>query len=140
MSKKAKILIVEDNRELLKTLRMRLRDEGYRVVGAEDGVQAITLARQERPDVILLDLGLPAGDGFTVIKRLAKFHHANEIPIIVITGQPKEEYEQQALEAGAVAYLTKPFETKQLLAAIRETLGESNSLVETVTNKDGTIS
>lgn len=140
MSKKAKILIVEDNRELLKTLRMQLRDEGYRVVGAEDGVQAITLARQERPDVILLDLGLPAGDGFTVIKRLAKFHHANEIPIIVITGQPKEEYEQQALEAGAVAYLTKPFEIEQLLAAIRETLGESNSLVETVTNKDGTTS
>ena len=140
MSKKAKILIVEDNRELLKTLRMQLRDEGYRVVGAEDCVQAITLARQERPDVILLDLGLPAGDGFTVIKRLAKFHHANEIPIIVITGQPKEEYEQQALEAGAVAYLTKPFEIEQLLAAIRETLGESNSLVETVTNKDGTTS
>lgn len=138
MSKKAKILIVEDNRELLNILRMQLRDEGYKVVGAEDGVQAVTLARQERPDVILLDLGLPAGDGFTVIKRLAKFHHANEIPIIVITGQPKEEYEQEALEAGVVACLAKPFETEQLLAAIRETLGESNSLVETVTNKDQT--
>jgi DNA-binding response OmpR family regulator len=140
MSKKAKILIVEDNRELLNILRMQLRDEGYKVVGAEDGVQAVTLARQERPDVILLDLGLPAGDGFTVIKRLAKFQHANNIPIIVITGQPKEEYEQEALEAGVVAYLAKPFETEQLLAAIRETLGESKSLVETVTNKNKTTS
>ena len=140
MSKKAKILIVEDNHELLKILRMQLRQEGYKAVGAEDAVQAITLARQERPDVILLDIGLPAGDGFTVIKRLAKFHHANEIPIIVITGQLKEEYEQKALDAGAVAYLAKPFETDQLLAAIREALGQSNSPVETVTNKDGTTS
>ena len=140
MSKKAKILIVEDNRELLNMLRMQLRDEGYSVVGAEDGVQAITLARQERPNVILLDIGLPAGDGFTVIKRLAKFEHANEIPIIVITGQAKEDYEQEAIEAGVVAYIAKPFKTEQLLAAIRETLGESKSLVEPITHKDGPAS
>ena len=124
MSKARKILIIEDNIELVKLLNMQLSQEGFEVFCAEDAVHAITVAQEKTPSVILLDLGLPGGDGFVVMKRLAKLRNTNLIPIIVISGQEKEGNEAEALKAGAVAYLAKPVKIEDVLTEIRKALGE----------------
>ncbi len=123
MSKDIKILIVEDNMELVKVLNMQLSGEGFQVAYAEDAVQAVSTAQQERPNLILLDIGLPGGDGFVVMERLSKLNVTNLIPIIIITGQDKQQAKQQAIDAGVAGYLIKPIEFEILLTLIQKTLG-----------------
>jgi DNA-binding response OmpR family regulator len=123
MGKDLKILIVEDNMELVKILNMQLAQEGFEVAYAEDAVQAVSTAQQERPNLILLDIGLPGGDGFVVMERLSKLNTTKLIPIIIITGQDKAQAKQQALKAGVAGYLVKPIEFEILLAQIHKALG-----------------
>jgi DNA-binding response OmpR family regulator len=123
MGKDIKILIVEDNMELVKILNMQLAQEGFEVAYAEDAVQAVSTAQQERPNLILLDIGLPGGDGFVVMERLSKLNTTKLIPIIIITGQDKAQAKQQALQAGVAGYLVKPIEFEILLAQIQKALG-----------------
>jgi DNA-binding response OmpR family regulator len=121
-----KILIIEDDKDLLRGLTVRLRATGYNTVLATDAVSAISVARKEDPDLILLDLGLPCGDGFTVMKRLGSLASTSATPIIIVTGRDPSTYKGRALQAGAVAFLQKPFDNDELVAAIQEALGESN--------------
>jgi DNA-binding response OmpR family regulator len=121
-----KILIIEDDKDLLRGLTVRLRATGYNTVLATDAVSAISVARKEDPDLILLDLGLPCGDGFTVMKRLGSLASTSATPIIIVTGKDPSTYKGRALQAGAVAFLQKPFDNDELVAAIQEALGESN--------------
>lgn len=121
-----KILIIEDDKDLLRGLNVRLRATGYNIVFATDAVTAISVARKEEPDVILLDIGLPCGDGFTVMKRLGSLVSTSATPIIIVTGRDPSTYKGRALQAGAVAFLQKPFDNDELIAAIQEALGESN--------------
>ncbi len=123
MGKDIKILIVEDNMELVKILNMQLSGEGFQVAYAEDAVQAVSTAQQERPNLILLDIGLPGGDGFVVMERLSKLNTTKLIPIIIITGQDKQQAKQQAVDAGVAGYLVKPIEFEILLTIINKTLG-----------------
>ena len=123
MGKNIKILIVEDNMELVKILNMQLSQEGFEVAYAEDAVQAVSTAQQERPNLILLDIGLPGGDGFVVMDRLSKLNTTKLIPIIIITGQDKQQAKQQAIDAGVAGYLVKPIEFDMLLTQINKTLG-----------------
>ena len=115
-----KILIVEDDLELLRGLSRRLKANGYNTVVATDGITAVSVALKELPDVILLDIGLPAGDGFTVMERLKSHDKLRRVPIIVITARDPLTTRNRALSAGAQAFLLKPVDNDRLLATIQE--------------------
>jgi two-component system KDP operon response regulator KdpE len=104
-----------------------LKAKGYEVVFAADGLSSVSVARKEQPDAIILDLGLPAGDGYDVMKRLRAMIPLAQIPIIVLTAKDAATNRDRALEAGASYFLEKPFENQELLVRIREALGETRS-------------
>jgi DNA-binding response OmpR family regulator len=120
-----KILVVEDEIGQLTTVAKVLRTAGFDVVAASDGTSAVATARREHPDVILLDLGLPAGDGIVVMHRLKNLIPTATIPVIVLSGRDPTENREAALVAGAVAYLEKPADRDKLVQAIRKVLGDS---------------
>jgi DNA-binding response OmpR family regulator len=126
MSKK--ILIVDDDAQLLLGLSPRLKANGYSVVTAPDGIAAIAVARKETPNLILLDLGLPGGDGFLVLERLRNMAELASIPVIVLSARDPGDNRRRALSGGAVAYFQKPPDNHELLAAIRQAMGETVAL------------
>jgi DNA-binding response OmpR family regulator len=117
-----KILIVDDDPDLRQALRLRLRANRYETVNAVDGYSAISVAYKEHPDLIILDLGLPAGDGFVVLDRLQRDDKLSTIPVIVLTARDPQGSEQRALNAGATAFFQKPADNTELLEVIRATL------------------
>src|SRR5271166_6910365 len=96
---KAKILIVDDDPDLRKALKLRLRANHYETVQASDGYSAVTVAQKERPNLIILDLGLPAGDGFVVLDRLQNNDALSSIPVIVLTARDPQSNEQKTLQS-----------------------------------------
>jgi DNA-binding response OmpR family regulator len=118
-----KILIVDDDKDVLRGLSVRLAASGYNVVFAVDGLSAIIVARKEAPEVIILDIGLPAGDGFSVMERLAALLPVAHIPIIILTARDTSFNKERALNAGAQAFLQKPVDNDVLLETIRKVLG-----------------
>src|SRR5271167_1634549 len=117
-----KILVVDDDPDLLRALRLRLRANNYEVTTASDGYAAIASAQKERPALIILDLGLPAGDGFVVLDRLQNSDALSSIPVIVLTARDPQSNEQKTLQAGATAFFQKPADNNELLDVIRATL------------------
>jgi DNA-binding response OmpR family regulator len=113
-----KILVVDDNPAIRKGLSVRLRANGYKVLFAEDAVSATATLIAEEPDLVILDLGLPCGEGFVVMERMNKRDNLAHIPVIVLTGREVLENRDRALRAGAVAFFQKPVEDSKLLAAI----------------------
>lgn len=118
----SKILIVDDDPDLRQALRLRLRANHYDTVHAVDGYSAIAQAYKEHPNLIILDLGLPAGDGFIVLDRLQRDDKLSGIPVIVLTARDPQTTEQRSLQAGATAFFQKPADNKELLDVIRATL------------------
>jgi len=119
---KPKILIVDDDANLRRALKIRLRANQYDTVQASDGYSAIAVAQKEQPNLIILDLGLPAGDGFVVLERLRDSDTLSNIPVIVLTARDPQSNKQQTLQAGATAFFQKPVDNGELLAVIRESL------------------
>ena len=119
---RTKIMIVDDDPELRLALKLRLRANHYDTVSACDGYSAIALAQKERPNLILLDLGLPAGDGYVVLKRLQDSDALSDIPVIVLTARDPQANEDCSLEAGAAAFFQKPADNHELLEVIQATL------------------
>jgi len=117
-----KILIVDDDPDLRKALRLRLRANHFETVHAADGYSAIAAAYKEQPNLIILDLGLPAGDGFVVLDRLQRDDKLSTIPVIVLTARDPQGNEQRALRSGATAFLQKPADNAELLEMIRAAL------------------
>jgi two-component system OmpR family response regulator len=111
----AKILVVEDDRNLLDTLKYNLRKEGYDVVTAGDGAEALDVARREKPDLIVLDIMLPKLSGFEVCRILRK---EMIVPILMLTAKTEETDKIVGLEIGADDYMTKPFSMRELLARL----------------------
>ena len=124
---RAKIMIVDDDPELRTALRVRLRANHYDTVSACDGYSAIALAQKEHPNLILLDLGLPAGDGYVVLKRLQDSDHLSHIPVIVLTARDPQANEDRSLEAGAAAFFQKPADNHELLEVIQATLRNASA-------------
>ncbi|MGC1483524.1 MAG: response regulator [Candidatus Acidiferrum sp.] len=120
-----KILIVEDENVQLTSLARRLKSAGFEIVAARDGLTAISTARKEQPDLIVLDLGIPAGDGFVVMQRLQMLINTGTIPIIVLSSRTPIGNRDAALKAGAIAYIHKPVDIPVLLKAINDALGLS---------------
>ena len=113
-------MVVDDAEDIIKSVGMRLKAEGYEVVSATDGLQATYVAVKERPDVIILDIGMPAGDGHLVAKRLRDSVRTTTIPIIFLTARTGEEDFHKAYEEGVSKYITKPFDPNELMAAVAE--------------------
>lgn len=121
----SKIMIVDDDPDLRQALRLRLRANKYETVNAVDGYSAISMAYKERPDLIILDLGLPAGDGFVVLDRLQKDDKLSAIPVIVLTARDPQANERRVLRAGAAAFFQKPADNAELMDVIRATLDQA---------------
>jgi DNA-binding response OmpR family regulator len=118
------ILIVDDDPDIREGMQVRLEYSGYGTCFAEDAMSAIAMGRKERPDLIVLDLGLPEGDGFLVIERLIADTASGAIPIIVVSARDARANQDRAIKAGATAYLQKPVNNAEFLAVIRKALGE----------------
>lgn len=111
-----KILIADDDPQILRALKVTLRARGYEIITADDGAEALELAAATRPDLVMLDLGMPKLDGVEVIQALRGWTH---IPILVVSGRTDAADKVDALDAGADDYVTKPFAIDELLARIR---------------------
>lgn len=119
------ILIVDDDADIRLALSVRLRAHGYQIALAADAMTVMTEARKAKPDLILLDLGLPAGDGFVVMDRLRLNTQLGAIPVIVVSARDSAAFGQRALKAGARAYIQKPVDDEELLRHVREAIGEA---------------
>jgi DNA-binding response OmpR family regulator len=117
-----KILIVDDDPDLRRALNLRLRANHYDTAYATDGFSAISVAQKEKPDVIILDVGLPAGDGFVVLDRLQQNATLSCIPVIVLTARDPQSTREKIMKAGATAFFQKPADNTELMHAIRAVL------------------
>jgi two-component system, OmpR family, KDP operon response regulator KdpE len=119
MSGRPRILVVDDDRQLLRALRINLSARGYEAVLAPDGATALAAASRQPPDLVVLDLGLPDMDGVEVVEGLRGW---STVPVIVLSARDQEQSKVRALDAGADDYVTKPFGMDELLARVRAAL------------------
>ena len=126
---KGRILVVDDEPEIVRSLTLRLNASGYEVFSAMDGLSATKEAIQEQPDLIILDIGMPAGNGHVVVERLRNIGETSHIPIIYLTARSSEEDYRKARDGGVCKFITKPFDSDVLLAAIETQIERSQELV-----------
>ncbi len=119
-----KILVIEDDQVAREILARWLRESGYETAFGFDAISAVGIARKEQPDLIVLDIGLPGGDGFVVMERLKALPSLAQIPVIVFTVQDTETNRERARAAGAQVFLDKASGHDELLAAIRTQVGK----------------
>jgi len=124
---KKKILVVDDELDVAKALKIRLKASGYNVVLAYDSIQGFMLANKEKPDLIILDIMIPGGGGFVVAERLKQSIVTHHIPIIFLTGISGGE--DRAYKIGASGYLMKPYQPEKLLETIHDALEFSENQV-----------
>ena len=117
-----KILVVDDEPDLLKVILLRLQKTGYEVFGGADGQEALDMARQIIPDLIILDVYLPVINGDDVAERLKKDDELKHIPIILISATPMT-LDERARNSGADGYLAKPYEHEELISMVKKILG-----------------
>ncbi len=118
------VLLVDDDQDLLTVLSAALRQRGYEVAVAQDAVAAMSAAVKLKPHVVVLDVGLPGGEGSVVMKRMHALPQLAGVPVVIMSGRDPEKYRDEALAAGASAYLTKPVDPDALVLALRVALGE----------------
>jgi CheY-like chemotaxis protein len=121
------VLLVDDDNIFLLTIGVRLKSMGYTVCTAKDAANAISAVRKNSPDVVVLDVSLPAGDGFLVADRLRNLIVSATTPIIFITASEKLDLRERAMKLGAVAFLKKPFDATTLADAIESALSPGDS-------------
>jgi two-component system KDP operon response regulator KdpE len=129
-------LVIDDEQQIRRLLRVCLEGNGYRVLEAASGQAGITEAAQHPPDVVVLDLGLPDMDGVTVLKRLREW---TKVPVVVLSVRDREEDKIAALDLGADDYVTKPFGTGELLARLRAAQRRATPLPETTVFRSGQL-
>lgn len=120
---KKKILVVDDEEQILKLLTMRLQTNNYEVVSAKDGYQCTQMAKVEKPDLILLDIKMPNGGGINAFEILRNNIDTKIIPVIFITSYPSLEVKKQVTEMGASGFISKPFDIEELIMKIRSIIG-----------------
>jgi DNA-binding response OmpR family regulator len=121
-----KILIADDELNIVISLEFLMKREGFEVVIAHDGEEALAKIRQEHPDLILLDVMMPRRSGFDVCQQVRADGALQSTPILMLTAKGRDTEITKGLGLGANAYMTKPFATKDLVAKVRELLGSSN--------------
>ena len=117
-----KILVVDDEPEIVRALTMRLRAAGYEVIAAHDALIGTKMAIHESPDLVILDIGMPCGSGHTVVERMMQNVKTMTTPFIFLTACTSEEDRQKAADARAAGYITKPFKTQELLDTVSHAL------------------
>ena len=123
-----KILVVEDDKKMVMALTVRLKGKGYDVVAAYDAVMAMSIAMHHRPDLALLDISLPGGNGFMVANSLRNEVSTSGVPFIFLTASKQPGLRENAGDLGAVGFFEKPYEAEALLAAIDGALTEPDAL------------
>lgn len=121
---KKRILIVDDEEDIVNVLRFRLEANNYAVLSASEGQEGLNKARTEKPDLVILDLMLPKLDGYKVCRMLKFDETYKSIPIIIFTARAQKKDEELGMEMGADAYIAKPFEPEVLLGKIKELLSK----------------
>ena len=121
-----KILVVEDDADVRLGYQVLLKANHYDTYFAGDSSAAVSEARKQQPDLIILDLGLPAGDGFIVLERFRGNMNLAVVPVIVVSGRDLHGNKERALKAGARAFVQKPWNDNELLSLISELLGQPN--------------
>jgi DNA-binding response OmpR family regulator len=119
----AKIMIVDDERELVRALTLRFKSAGFDVVHSGDGVTAMQIAIREQPDAIVLDIGLPGGDGHMVAERLRENSKTMSIPIVYLTARNSQRDMRRANQLGAAGYIMKPFKAESLVSLVSSLVG-----------------
>ncbi len=120
---KPKILIADDEKDFVQSLLERLEYEGFEIVVAYEGIRAVETAHKQKPDLILLDLQMPAGTGQSVLKTLRNHPETSKIPVIVMTALRKAGLEEEMMDLGAFNFIQKPLDLGRLLASIRALIG-----------------
>jgi len=120
------ILIAEDDKDLMLAMSVRMVAHGFTILSAEDAASAIQFCAMKKPDLILLDLGLPDSNGFIVMDVVRQLKSAATVPIIVVSARPADVYREAALLAGAKAYFQKPFDNDALMSAIDQEIGDNS--------------
>ncbi len=132
---KKKVLVVDDEEDFAKALKIRLKANGYDVILAHDSIQAIMAANQEKPDLIILDILIPGEDGFSISERLKQVKETRSIPILFLTGVPGGQ--RRAYQSGASGYMMKPYEPEALLETVSKVLESKGA--QTGERTEGTI-
>lgn len=120
---KKKILVVDDEAQIVRLLTLRLQANNYDVVVAYDGYQCIQMAKEENPNLILLDIKMPMGGGIKAFDNLRNNVTTENIPVIFITAYPSAEVKKQVIDMGADGFISKPFSSEELLNKIRSIIG-----------------
>ncbi len=120
MDEKIKILLVDDEPEIIRTVKRRLESEGYGVSVATDGLEAVRLAWETHPDLVILDIMLPKMNGYEVCKKLRQSEDFRRVPVLILTAMTQEKDKSAGFACGADAYMRKPFRAQELLGKLRE--------------------
>ena len=131
-----KILVIDDDDAINELVKVNLELSGYDVLCANDGIKGFALAKQELPDLIILDIMMPDVDGYTVAKRVREYEPTKNIPILMLTALNMLEDKVKGFDIGVDDYLVKPFEMEELLVRVRALLKRTNSLPESLTKKE----
>lgn len=124
------ILIADDNEDLREMLSHLLGVNGYRVLEAASGQDAADIAVRERPDLVLMDLGLPGKDGLSAVAEIRESIPPDQMPILIVSAYDRLEYRTEAISAGCSGFVAKPVDNGALLRTIRFLLGEDRSIIE----------
>lgn len=114
------ILVVEDDKNIAKALEVRLRSSGYTPMIAHDAVMGIQSAVKNKPNLVIMDISIPGGDGLMVAERMSKLDETCDIPVIFLTATKKPGYKERAEELGAAAYFEKPYDANQLMGKVTQ--------------------
>jgi DNA-binding response OmpR family regulator len=124
---KRKILVVDDEPQIVRLLALRLKSKNFDVISAYDGYQCVQVAKQELPDLILLDIKMPLGGGIKAFEKLKSISATSRIPVIFITAYPSEEIKKQVMDLGAEDFVSKPFNSDVLIEKINIILNDSTN-------------
>lgn len=122
-----RVLVVDDDPQVLRLMRVNLELEGYDVVSAPDGQEALEAVLSERPDLVVCDVMMPGVDGLTVLRNLRSNPRTSKIPFVVVSAKAQRSDIKAALDMGADRYITKPFDPQELLDAVENLLGASGA-------------
>lgn len=119
-----RILVIDDDTSMVRLVAQQLKTKGYEIYSANDGYQGFKIAKERKPDLILLDLKMPAGGGVHTFNNLKSTVYTSNIPIIIFTAFPGDEVRKLVLEMGADSFLSKPFSSGDLLSKIKKLIGD----------------
>jgi len=123
-TKTRKVLVIDDEPDSLMTLSMALKSLGYIVIGALNGKEGLKFFKEEKPDLVILDIVMPVLNGWKVLQKIKGGFKSRKVPVILITGQPEEEDKEKGYRYKADFYATKPYNLKQLLLVIEDMLSK----------------